>query len=121
MYFCTLEAALAEADHLTDPVITLLTDQLSPGYVSQKGDANLDSVVDAKDAAAILVFAAERGAGRTPYLVSETDAAREQLAQMLADVDASEAIDAGDASFVLIYAALRGSGEEADWDAIITG
>ena len=121
MYFCTLEAALAEADRLTDPVITLLTDQLSPGYVSQKGDANLDSVVDAKDAAAILVFAAERGAGRTPYLVSETDAAREQLAQMLADVDASEAIDAGDASFVLIYAALRGSGEEADWDAIITG
>lgn len=86
-----------------------------------KGDANLDGVADATDAAAILIYAAADGAGQAAYLVSETDTESEALALLLANVDASAKTDANDAAFILTYAALIGSGEDADWETIIGG
>ena len=56
-------------------------------FIGVKGDANLDSVTDAKDAASILVYAAATGAGTAEPLYSETDAQLESFAYFLADVN----------------------------------
>lgn len=89
--------------------------------VTQRGDANLDGEVNASDAAAVLIYAAARGAGNTPSLTGLGGDA-EELALRLADVSGSETAvhqpDASDAACILLYAALVGGGGTPDWEAI---
>ena len=100
-------------------------------YIGVKGDANLDGISDAGDAANVLVYAAADGAGlENVYLYSDSNVAAEAFAWFLADVDgeskdkgatsnregdAKSMLDAGDAAYILIQAALDGSGQSADW------
>ncbi len=93
--------------------------------VAEGGDANLDGKTDAADAAAILTFAAEKGAGGSPVLMKENP----RLSYFLADVneystDCGEndgtALDAKDASAILRYAAIGGSGETPDWSDVLS-
>ena len=92
-------------------------------FIGVKGDANLDGVTDAKDAASILVYAAATGAGTAEPLYSETDAQLESFAYFLADVNGEEEknspLDATDAAAILTYAAAAGTGEKPDWDKIL--
>lgn len=92
--------------------------------VAEGGDANLDGKTDAADAAAILSYSADRGAGGSPVLV----AGQERLSYFLADVNEystangngdGTALDAKDASAILQYAAIIGSGETPDWTEIV--
>ncbi len=89
-----------------------------------RGDANNDQAVNANDAAAILVYAASRGAGENPTLCGDD----EYTAYFLADVNEGSrncgngdgtSLDATDASAILTYAAIAGSGETADWNEIL--
>lgn len=93
-----------------------------------RGDANHDNMVNAVDAAAILVYAAGRGAGETPVLYSAEDAQLERTAYFLADVNEGStccgngdgtSLDAMDASAVLTYAAAAGTGVTPDWNEIL--
>ncbi len=102
-------------------------------YIGVKGDATLTGEADAKDAAAILVFAATEGAGLEAYIYSETDAMLEDFAFFLADTtgesedhgktdslgNETSRLDAKDAASVLVYAATVGAGLEADWAVIL--
>lgn len=92
--------------------------------VAEGGDANLDGKTDAADAAAILTFAAEKGAGGSPVLMEENP----RLSYFLADVNEystscgendGTALDAKDASAILRYAAIGGSGETPDWSEVL--
>ncbi len=93
-----------------------------------RGDANHDNMVNAVDAAAILVYAAGRGVGEATVLHSADDAQLEQTAYFLADVNEGSrccgngdgtSLDAIDASAVLIYAAAAGTGVTPDWNEIL--
>jgi hypothetical protein len=66
------------------------------------GDVDDNGVVDAKDAAAILIYAAAVGSGQTPELPDEQWLDR-------GDVVYNEAVDASDAAAVLQRAAEEGS------------
>lgn len=92
--------------------------------VAEGGDANLDGETDAADAAAILTFAAAKGAGGNPVL----NQANPRLSYFLADVNEystncgeqdGTALDAKDASAILRYAAIGGSGETPDWSDVL--
>ena len=78
------------------------------GYPFQRiltlGDVDGDEVVNASDAAQILIAAALIGAGGTPALAEEQMDA--------ADVNGDSTVDASDAAVVLIYAAAVGAGQE---------
>ncbi|MDE5753217.1 MAG: hypothetical protein K2H89_01530, partial [Oscillospiraceae bacterium] len=72
------------------------------GYLPEKsqtllGDVNQDGVVNAEDAALILVQSATLGAGQDNPFSEE--------AQKVSDVNGDSLINAGDASAVLLYAA----------------
>ncbi len=86
-------------------------------FVGVKGDANLDSVANANDAAEVLVYAATKGANGSATLYSDEDVALETLAYFLADVD-GESRDCGadgsdlnalDAAGILVFAAKKGA------------
>ncbi|MBE6850410.1 MAG: hypothetical protein E7504_01505 [Ruminococcus sp.] len=86
-------------------------------FVGVKGDANLDSVANANDAAEVLVYAATKGANGSATLYSDEDVALETLAYFLADVD-GESRDCGadgsdlnalDAAGILVFAANKGA------------
>ncbi len=90
-----------------------------------RGDANADGAVNAMDAAAILLYAAARGAGGSDYL---NDPLHNAFAYFLADVNEgsrccgtgdSTSLDAMDASAVLTYAAAAGTGAAPDWNGIL--
>ncbi|MBP0973210.1 MAG: hypothetical protein J5851_04820 [Oscillospiraceae bacterium] len=68
------------------------------------GDLNADGIVNASDAAQILIAAATLGAGEDPGL-SEAE-------QFAADVNGDGTINASDAAVVLIYAAAIGAGQD---------
>ena len=68
------------------------------------GDVNLDGAVNASDAAQILIYAAEIGAGKTPELPDEDWLTR-------ADYDMSGGVNASDAALVLIFAAEQGASQ----------
>ena len=68
------------------------------------GDVTGDNLVNASDAAQILIAAAEIGAGNAPTL---SDAQ-----QKMADVDGNGTINALDAAIVLQYAAAVGAGDK---------
>ena len=87
--------------------------------VGVKGDANLDGTADAKDAAAILTYAAAAGAGQSTPLYSVDDRTMEDLAFYLAEVNTSGDADAKDAALILAYAAAAGSGEPKTWEEIL--
>ena len=84
-----------------------------------RGDVDLDGAVTASDAARILIFAAQQGAGEEASLA---DAENENFAEFLGDVNGngvSGELNASDAACVLIYAAINGSGRTPDWQEIL--
>ena len=91
-------------------------------WIAHKGDVNLDGVVNAKDAALILVYAADAGAGNDAFLTESHDDTEEQFAYFLADIDGegkeNSPLNAMDAARILIYAAMQGSGNQPDWNEI---
>lgn len=99
--------------------VQTITDQVK-AYIGVKGDANLDGTADAKDAAAVLIYAAAIGAGQDAPLYSDSDAASENLAFFLAEVNSSGDADAKDAAAILEYSAAIGSGEPKTWDEVLS-
>ncbi len=87
--------------------------------IGLRGDVNRDGTPDAADAAAVLVYAAEKGAGGTPFMTQEADRQYEELAKFTADVDKNDVLDAGDAAVILVYAAEDGAGKQPVWDDLI--
>ena len=110
-------------------------------YIGVKGDANLDGICNAKDGAAVLVYAADFGAGNEARLTDKTaigtdlPLAAEAFAWFLADVN-EESKDMGtttnrpddngiyeggavlnskDAAAIFVYAADFGAGNNPDW------
>lgn len=69
--------------------------------IAQRGDANLDHSIDAKDAAAIASYSAIMASGATTKL-SENDNA---LAMLAADVDGDSEIGAKDSALIANYSA----------------
>lgn len=105
--FCTL-------DYWTDDYL------FADVFSGVRGDINEDSTVNAADAAEILVYAAERGAGKENTLSRRT--------YFLADVNEGSttcgendgtALDAKDAGAILQYAAVSGTGVTPDWTEIV--
>ncbi|MBR7083709.1 MAG: dockerin type I repeat-containing protein, partial [Oscillospiraceae bacterium] len=92
-------------------------------WIAHKGDVNLDGAVNAKDAALILVYAADAGAGNEAFLTESHDAQEEQFAYFLADIDGEgkedSPLNAIDASKIMIYSAMCGSGNQPDWKEIM--
>ncbi len=111
------EAALKVADDRT----VNWTGTMPMVYIGVKGDADLNGVVDAADASAVLVYAATVAVTSGDVaLYSKVGDGLENLAYFLADVDGESTdhgedgseLDAGDASYILVYAALDGSSSE---------
>ncbi len=100
-------------------------------FVGVKGDANLDSEVNAIDAAKVLIYAAARGAGEDVALYSEDDVTLETLAYFLADVDGESRncgedgsdLNAIDAACILVFAADKGANPGKSvavmWDEVL--
>lgn len=88
------KTAIAEGEHFN--IISTNSMKL------RLGDVNADSVVDAMDAAMILVSAAAVGAGGESGLTKE----QERVAKVLGD----ESYSAMDAAMILTYAAAKGAG-----------
>ncbi len=103
-------------------------------YIGVKGDVTLTGEADANDAAKILVFAAEVGAGNANAKISTAaDETLEKFAFFLGDTDLegkdhnNDDLNANDAANVLRYAALEGALTEAPtiaqvkefWDLIL--
>ena len=86
---------------LPDTEYKVLINDAGPALAA--GDVNLDGLTNASDAAQILIYAAEIGAGQTPILPDEGWFAR-------ADYNEDGDVTASDAALVLIYAAKQGAG-----------
>ena len=98
-------------------------------YIGVKGDADLNGVADASDAAAVLIYAAAKGAGDPAFLTTTSDTlpagteTLENFAYFLADTDTEStvgaaegvALDSADATNILIYAAIDGANQKCDW------
>ncbi|MBP0973205.1 MAG: hypothetical protein J5851_04795 [Oscillospiraceae bacterium] len=102
------------------PVLTAEGKPVTVSYrIGCRGDVDLDGAVTASDAARILIFAAQQGAGEEASLA---DAENENFAEFLGDVNGngvSGELNASDAACVLIYAAINGSGRTPDWQEIL--
>lgn len=83
------------------------------------GNATLDRVVNAEDAANVLIYAAARGAGEDTALYSNDDYFGEANAKSLADTNGDGVINAEDAANILIYSAIAGAQGSADWSEVI--
>ena len=79
------------------------TGETAPAEETALGDVNADGMVNASDAALILIASAQQGAGGERIL---TDAQ-----EIIADVNADGSVNAVDVSLVLIHAAEAGAGE----------
>ncbi len=95
-------------------------------YVGVKGDATLDGVADAKDAAQILMYAASFGAGNTnPVLYTEEYPEVENFAFFLGDVNTelktenATELNAADAAKILQYSAWFGGLATAPSNGVI--
>jgi len=98
-------------------------------YIAVKGDANLDGKANSLDSAAILVYAAAKGAGNEAYIYSAEDEMLDMFAYFLADVtgesedrgktdslgNEGSALDSIDAANILVYAAKEGAGNNPKW------
>ena len=104
----------------TLPDGSIQTDTITLGtvYIAKKGDVNLDGKVNAKDANAVLLYAAKVGTNSAPNYYGGTDAEMEKFGAFLADVNDDTQNNAKDANAMLIYAAQIGTGLTPDWDAI---
>ncbi len=110
---CTIDGQLAETN--------------ATAYIAVKGDVTLDGMPDANDAATILVFAAERGAGNEAWLYSKDDQMLEYFAYFLGDVtgesenygEDGSVMDANDAANILVYAAEFGAGLKPLWEVVL--
>ena len=109
------------------------TGKTAKAYIGVKGDADLNGVADASDAASILIYAAAIGAGEDAKLLTavEADDTLEAFAYFLADTDGesrdhgattgiagttgASPLNATDAANVLIYSAIVGAQGTADW------
>ena len=102
------------------PVVTAEGKPANVTYrIGCRGDVDMDGSVTASDAARILIFAAQQGAGGEAHIA---DAENEAFAQFLGDVNGdgiTPDLNASDAAFVLIYAAVNGSGNTPDWQKIL--
>ncbi len=78
------------------------------------GDVDNNSAVDARDAAAVLTYAAKQGAGMDGTL-SGGEAPAEAAAFAAADVNGDGVINAADAAMILQYSAQEGAGMASDW------
>ncbi len=76
--------------------------------VTMTGDVNMDGAIDATDAAAVLIHAANTGSGGSGTL---SDAA-----ETAADVNKDGTADSADAAKILIYAAELGADGNPSWD-----
>jgi len=104
-----------------------VTETNATAYIAVKGDATLDGMPDAVDAAEILIYAAAKGAGLEAYLYSETDTMLEYFAYFLADVTGESedcgadgsVLDARDAANILVYAAQYGADLDPRWEDVL--
>ena len=80
----------------------------------ETGDIDNNSAVDARDAAAVLTYAAKQGAGMDGTL-SGGEAPAEAAAFAAADVNGDGAVNAADAAMILQYSAQEGAGMAPDW------
>ncbi len=104
------------------------TETDSHAYIAVKGDVTLDGVPNALDAATILVYAAQRGAGNEAWLYDGNDQNLEYLAYFLGDVtgesenygEDGSSLNALDAANILVYAAQRGAGLDPLWENVLT-
>ncbi len=110
----------------------LISSTVAKAFVGVKGDANLNGEADAKDAAAVLVYAAEIGSGNVAAtLTGEQQTLLENFAFFLADVDTEDKthdpanLDSKDAAKINVFATIIGSGDTRPvaeiWDEIING
>ncbi len=74
------------------------------------GDVTRDSRINASDAAAILMDAAETGAGQ-----------ESSISSIYGDINADGRADARDAQYILRYAAAAGTGSTPAWQTILRG
>ena len=96
-------------------------------YIGVKGDANLDGIVDTKDAVSILTYYAKVAAGHENVAFNE-DENLSKLAFFLADVDTeskagvnsgSQLMATQDAVSVLTYYAKSAAGQAPTWPDVI--
>ena len=80
----------------------------------ETGDVDNNSAVDARDAAAVLTYAAKQGAGMDGTL-SGGEAPAEAAAFAAADVNGDGAVNAADAAMILHHSAQEGAGMAPDW------
>lgn len=123
-------ASLFRPDEMTDGIqqVTLylyydgirvpLEEDLSV-LIGVKGDANADGEIDATDASAILVYAAQIGAGQSALLTDGGSKVAEQFRLYMADINYDPEVglhpDAADAASILFYAAQLGAGSIGTW------
>ncbi len=96
----------------------LVTSNKVDVYIGVKGDANLDGLANATDAALVLQYAAEYGANGKASIAEDADL--ENFVYFLADVDAESKthaveLNASDAAAILRYAAIYGANGKCDW------
>ena len=104
------EPTLAGSRMLAQNVITAM--DLNPGELPETtlGDVNGDALINASDAAQVLIHSASVGAGNAGTLT--------KLQAMTGNVSRDFQINATDAARILIYAAIEGAGGEADFGRI---
>lgn len=83
----------------------------------ERGDVTDNDVLNAADAAEVLMYAAVDGAGTEAKF--SADAAQEQRLCRQADVNRDNTIDAMDASLILQYVAAAGAGATPSWEELI--
>lgn len=93
-YEVAYQIVRVETGDTTEPVKALL------------GDVNLDGVVNAKDATALLIAAAKLGTGQPSGLTA--------IQESVANVNGDKSINAMDAATILRYAAALGTGKAGD-------
>ncbi|MBR2087745.1 MAG: hypothetical protein IJ906_11510 [Oscillospiraceae bacterium] len=99
--------------HRVTPALKNLTITVDAAKASEKGDVNRSGEINAKDAAAVLQYAAKVGTGGTEL----TQADHDQYKQ-LGDVNGDGMVNAKDANGILIYAAAIGTNTPITWEKI---
>ncbi|MDE5564212.1 MAG: hypothetical protein K2I93_03580, partial [Oscillospiraceae bacterium] len=118
----------------TEYTVTLDGVDGANAYIGVKGDTDLDGVCNAKDAARVLIYAAEYGGNGSAKIckIEGADEVMENFVYFLSDVSgesenhgktdangndtsANNALNASDAALQLIYAAVRGGNGTCNW------
>ncbi len=104
-------------------------------FIGVKGDTSLNGIPNAVDAALVLTYAANYGAGQPTPINTADDELLENFVYFLSDVTGesedhgandsngtpytSNALNAEDAAYILVYAAEYGAGNNPDWYNIL--